>query len=218
MGSRASLFSGSRRFVGQVLPFGPNPFATRANRTGALAPVRRRTRPFRSWNSVTWNARTARPRSQSWKSWLRISQVRFTFAVPLPAACTRGRSKRRNTPTARTDEQDAFWKYVDAIFETRVESRWHRGRQAEAATANGLDAGKSPPALPRLKPMPGQEITGAGKRKARMWARHPRSCFINGQSGYSSVPYDAKTWVSLRSISGQVGLTESHSETLLPLS
>jgi len=105
---------------------------------------------------VTWSVRTASgPRS--WKAGRRLpaSALRFS-AVSAAATLHPWAMKAASTRLRRANEHDAFWKYIDSIFENQggIALATADDKLKELATAAGLDAQKFPPAPPawKLKP------------------------------------------------------------------
>ena len=136
-------------FVGQVLPFGPNPFAaTRAKLQGIFGPSRGGQDPpiqIVEFSDLECpHCKAAQPIMD--KLAADFPQVRFTFQhFPLPASLHPWAMKAAQyADCAGQMNKDAFWKYVDAIFENQggIALATADDKLKELATANGLDAEK----------------------------------------------------------------------------
>lgn len=184
-------------FVGQELPFGPNPFAAnRAKLKGAFGPSRGQ-QPS-AIDIVEFSdlqcphCKAAQPIVE--KLLTDFPQVHFIFQqFPLPASLHPWAYKAAEyADCAGQMNKDAFWKYVDAIFDNQggIALATADDKLKELATTSGLDAGKisacaaSPEADARVKKSLelGQSL---GVNQTPVF-------FINGRMvlGLGSMPYD----------------------------
>src|SRR5262245_7151051 len=136
-------------FVGQVLPFGPNPFATaREKLQGVFGPSRGGPNPpieIVEFSDLQCpHCKAAQPIIE--KLAADFPHVRFTFQeFPLPASLHPWAMKAAQyTDCAARMNKDTFWKYVDAIFENQgsIALATADDKLKELATASGLDAAK----------------------------------------------------------------------------
>jgi protein-disulfide isomerase len=184
-------------FVGQVLPFGPNPYAV--NRTklqGAFGPSRGGQAP--SIQIIEFSdlecphCKSAQPIVEKLTG--DFPQVRFTFQqFPLPASIHPWALKAAQyADCAGQMDKNAFWKYVDAIFENQggIALATADDKLKELATANGLDAGKisacaaSPETDARVK-----KSLALGQT---LNVNQTPTVFVNGRAvlGIATIPYD----------------------------
>src|SRR5262249_10033836 len=152
-------------FLGQMLPFGPNPYAaTRAKLQSASGPSK-----GGGANPVIQivefsdlqcpHCKAAQPTVE--KLMADFPQIRFTFQqFPLPATVHPWALKAAQyADCASQMNKDNFWKYVDAIFENQggIALATADDKLKELSTANGYDAAKmaacaaSPEADARVK-------------------------------------------------------------------
>jgi protein-disulfide isomerase len=184
-------------FVGQVLPFGPNPFAaTRAKLQGAFGPSRGGENPpiqIVEFSDLQCpHCKAAQPIVE--KLAADFPQVRFTFQqFPLPASLHPWAMKAAQyADCAGQMNKDAFWKYVDAIFENQggIALATADDKLKELATANGLDPQKisacaaSPETDARIKKSQALGTT--------LEVNETPTVFINGRRvpGIANIPYD----------------------------
>src|SRR5438309_6270703 len=135
--------------VGQVLPFGPDPFApARANLKGAFGPSRGGQNPpidiIEFSDLECPHCKVAQLVLA--KLFADFPQVRFTFQqFPLPASLHPWALKAAQySDCAGQMNKDAFWKYVDSIFENQggIALVTADDKLKELATAAGYDAQK----------------------------------------------------------------------------
>ena len=184
-------------FVGQVLPFGPNPYAaTRAKLQGIFGPSRGGPNPpieiveFSDLQCPYCKA--AQPIVE--KLAADFPQVRFTFQeFPLPASIHPWAMKAAQyTDCAARMNKDIFWKYVNAIFENQggIALATADDKLKELAAANGLDAAQisacaaTPETEARIK-----KSMALGES---LNVNQTPTIFINGRTmlGVANVPYD----------------------------
>jgi protein-disulfide isomerase len=183
--------------AGQVLPFGPDPFAAaRANLKGAFGPSRGGQNPpiqIVEFSDLQCpHCKAAQPIVE--KLGADFPQVRFTFQqYPLPASLHPWALKAAQyADCAGQMNKDAFWKYVDAIFENQggIALATADDKLKELATANGLDAQKisacaaSPETDARIKKSQALGTT--------LEVNETPTVFINGRRvpGIANIPYD----------------------------
>jgi protein-disulfide isomerase len=183
--------------VGQIIPFGPNPYeTTRAKLKGAFGPSRGGANP--SIEIVEFSdlecphCKAAQPILS--KLAADFPNVRFTFQqFPLPASLHPWALKAAQyADCAGEMNKDAFWKYVDAIFENQggIALATADDKLKELAAANGLDAAKilacaaSPATDARVK-----RSLALGQT---LNVNQTPSIFINGREvlGIGNIPYD----------------------------
>jgi protein-disulfide isomerase len=135
--------------VGSMIPFGANPFAPdRAKLQGAFGPSRGGQNPpidIVEFSDLQCpHCKVAQPILE--KLAADFPQVRFTFQqFPLPASLHPWALKAAQyADCAGQMNKDAFWKYLDAIFENQggIALATADDKLKELATANGLDATK----------------------------------------------------------------------------
>ncbi len=185
-------------FVGQVLPFGPNPFAaTRAKLQGIFGPSRGGQDPpiqIVEFSDLECpHCKAAQPIVE--KLAADFPQVRFTFQqFPLPASLHPWAMKAAQyADCAGQMNKDAFWKYVDAIFENQggIALATADDKLKELATANGLDAGKI--AACAASPETDARVKKSLTLGEALNVGQTPTVFINGRTmlGIASVPYDS---------------------------
>ncbi|HEX4604482.1 MAG TPA: thioredoxin domain-containing protein [Candidatus Angelobacter sp.] len=185
-------------FVGQTLPFGPNPFAaTRTTLQDAFGPARGGDNsPIQivEFSDLQCpHCKAAQPIVE--KLAADFPQVRFTFQqFPLPASLHPWAMKAAQyADCAGQMNKDAFWKYINAIFENQggIALATADDKLKELATANGLDAAKisacaaSPETDARIK-----KSLALGES---LNVNQTPTTFINGRMvlGIASIPYDS---------------------------
>ncbi|HTC95179.1 MAG TPA: thioredoxin domain-containing protein [Terriglobales bacterium] len=184
--------------VGEIVPFGSNPFApARAKLQAADGPARG---PQAAAISVVEfsdlecpHCKAAQPVAD--KLAADFPQVRFIFQqFPLPASMHPWAMKAAEYSdcAAHTNGNDAFWKYTDAIFDKQesIDVATADDKLKEIATAAGMDAQK-------VAACASSPETEARIRKSMALAQsldvnQTPTVFINGRSvlGIASIPYD----------------------------
>jgi protein-disulfide isomerase len=188
---------GQNAIIGELIPFGTNPFApARAKLEGAFGPSRGGQNPpievVEFSDLECPHCKKAQPIVE--KLTADFPQVRFTFQqFPLPASLHPWAMKAAQyADCAGQMNKDAFWKYVDAIFENQggIALATADDKLKELATANGLDAAKvsacadSPETAARIK-----KSMDLG---ASLEVNETPSVFINGRRvrGIADIPYE----------------------------
>jgi protein-disulfide isomerase len=196
--TRLYLATGAQTaIVGQMIPFGPDPFVSaRANLKGAFGPSRGGQNPpidIVEFSDLQCpHCKVAQPILE--KLAADFSQVRFTFQqFPLPASLHPWALKAAQyADCAGQMNKDAFWKYVDAIFENQggIALATADDKLKELATANGLDAQKI--AACAASPETDARIKKSQELGATLEVNETPTVFINGRrvSGIGSIPYD----------------------------
>jgi protein-disulfide isomerase len=183
--------------VGQMIPFGANPFAAdRAKLQGAFGPSRGGQNPpidIVEFSDLQCpHCKVAQPILE--KLAADFPQVRFTFQqFPLPASLHPWALKAAQyADCAGQMNKDAFWKYVDAIFENQggIALATADDKLKELATANGLDATK-------ISACSASAETDARVKKSLALGQvldvdQTPTVFINGRRvpGVANIPYD----------------------------
>jgi protein-disulfide isomerase len=184
-------------FVGQVLPFGPNPFAaTRAKLQGIFGPSRGGQDPpiqIVEFSDLECpHCKAAQPIVE--KLAAEFPQVRFTFQqFPLPASLHPWALKAAQyADCAGQLDKNAFWKYVDAIFENQggIALATADDKLKELATASGLDAAKI--AACAASPETDARIKKSLALGETLNVNQTPTVFINGRTvlGIANIPYD----------------------------
>jgi protein-disulfide isomerase len=184
-------------FVGQLLPFGPDPYATtRAALKGIFGPSRGGTNPpiqIAEFSDLQCpHCKAAQPIVE--KLMADFPQVRFTFQqFPLPASLHPWAMKAAQyADCAAQMNQDAFWKYVDAIFENQagIALATADDKLKELATANGLDAVKI--AACAASPETDARVKKSLALGESLNVNQTPTVFINGRTvvGLANIPYD----------------------------
>jgi protein-disulfide isomerase len=183
--------------VGQVLPFGPDPFApARANLKGAFGPSRGGQNPpidiIEFSDLECPHCKVAQPVLA--KLFADFPQVRFIFQqFPLPASMHPWALKAAQyADCAGQMNKDAFWKYVDAIFENQggIALATADDKLKELATGVGLDAQKISTCA--VSPETDARIKKSQALGATLDVNETPTVFINGRrvSGIANIPYD----------------------------
>ena len=183
--------------VGQLIPFGADPFApARANLKGAFGPSRGGQNPLIDIVEFSDlqcpHCKVAQPVVE--KLVADFPQLRFIFQqFPLPASLHPWALKAAEyADCAGQVNKDAFWKYVDAIFENQggIALATADDKLKELATANGLDAQK-------ISACAASAETDARIRKsqglgAALDVNETPTVFINGRRvpGIANIPYE----------------------------
>jgi protein-disulfide isomerase len=183
--------------AGQMIPFGPDPFApARANLKGAFGPSRGGQNP--SIDIIEFSdlecphCKVAQPILA--KLFADFPQVRFIFQqFPLPASLHPWALKAAQyADCAGQMDKDAFWKYVDSIFENQggIALATADDKLKELATATGLDAQKISTCA--ASPETDARIKKSQALGATLDVNETPSVFINGRrvSGIANIPYD----------------------------
>jgi protein-disulfide isomerase len=183
--------------AGQMIPFGPDPFApARANLKGAFGPSRGGQNPpidIVEFSDLQCpHCKVAQPVVE--KLVADFPQVRFTFQqFPLPASLHPWALKAAQyADCAGQMNKDAFWKYVDAIFENQggIALATADDKLKELATANGLDAQKISACA--ASPETDARIKKSQALGATLDVNETPTVFINGRRvpGIANIPYD----------------------------
>lgn len=183
--------------AGQMIPFGPNPFATaRANLKGAFGPSRGGQNPvidiIEFSDLECPHCKVAQPVLA--KLFADFPQVRFIFQqFPLPASLHPWALKAAQyADCAGQMDKDAFWKYVDSIFENQggIALATADDKLKELATAAGLDAQKISTCA--ASPETDARIKKSQALGATLDVNETPTVFINGRRvpGIANIPYD----------------------------
>src|SRR4051812_46049886 len=183
--------------AGQMLPFGPDPFApARANLKGAFGPSRGGQNPpidIVEFSDLQCpHCKASQPVVEKLQA--DFPQVRFVFQqFPLPASLHPWAMKAAQyADCAGQMNKDAFWKYVDSIFENQggIALATADDKLKELATAAGYDAQKisdcaaSPATEARIKKSLelGQSLN----------VSQTPTVFMNGRAvlGLAGIPYE----------------------------
>jgi protein-disulfide isomerase len=188
---------GQNAIIGELIPFGTNPFApARAKLKGAFGPSRgsqNSTIDIVEFSDLECpHCKKAQPIVE--KLTADFPQVRFIFQqFPLPASLHPWAMKAAQyADCAGQMNKDAFWKYVDAIFDNQggIALATADDKLKELATASGLDAAKvsacadSPETAARIK-----KSTDLG---AALEVNETPTVFMNGRRvrGIADIPYE----------------------------
>jgi protein-disulfide isomerase len=183
--------------AGQMIPFGPNPFAAaRANLKGAFGPSRGGPNPpidiIEFSDLECPHCKVAQPVLA--KLFADFPQVRFIFQqFPLPASLHPWALKAAQyADCAGQMDKDAFWKYVDSIFENQggIALATADDKLKELATAAGLDAQKISTCA--ASPETDARIKKSQALGATLDVNETPTVFINGRRvpGIANIPYD----------------------------
>lgn len=192
------LAPGSQTAIaGQMLPFGPDPFApARAHLKDAFGPSRGGQNPpidiIEFSDLECPHCKVAQPVLE--KLYGDFPQVRFIFQqFPLPASMHPWALKAAQyADCAGQMNKDGFWKYVDAIFENQggIALATADDKLKELATANGYDAEK-------ISTCAASSETDARIKKsqalgATLEVNETPTVFVNGRRvpGIANIPYD----------------------------
>ena len=184
--------------VGELVPFGANPFApARAKLQAADGPARGPQTPAISVVEFSDfecpHCKAAQPVAD--KLAADFPQVRFVFQqFPLPASMHPWAMKAAEYSdcAAHAIGNDAFWKYADAIFEKQesIDVATADDKLKEIATATGLDAQKvaACAATPETEARVKKSMTLAQS----LDVNQTPTVFINGRRvpGIAGIPYD----------------------------
>jgi len=183
--------------VGQMLPFGPDPYAeARAHLKGAFGPSRGGPNPqievVEFSDLECPHCKVAQPVLA--KLFADFPQARFTFQqFPLPASMHPWAMKAAQyADCAGQLNKDAFWKYVDAIFENQggIALATADDKLKELATANGYDAQKISTCA--ASPETDARIKKSQALGATLEVNETPTVFVNGRrvSGIGNIPYE----------------------------
>jgi len=183
--------------AGQMIPFGPDPFAAaRTQLKGAFGPSRGGENPpidIVEFSDLECpHCKVAQPVLA--KLFADFPQVRFIFQqFPLPASLHPWALKAAQyADCAGQMNKDAFWKYVDAIFENQggVALATADDKLKELATANGYDAQKISTCA--ASPETDARIKKSQALGAALDVNETPTVFMNGRrvSGIANIPYD----------------------------
>lgn len=183
--------------AGQMIPFGPDPFApARANLKGAFGPSRGGQNP--SIDIIEFSdlecphCKVAQPILA--KLFADFPQVRFIFQqFPLPASLHPWALKAAQyADCAGQMDKDAFWKYVDSIFDNQggIALATADDKLKELATAAGYDAQKISTCA--ASPETDARIKKSQALGATLDVNETPTVFINGRRvpGIANIPYD----------------------------
>jgi protein-disulfide isomerase len=184
--------------VGQVLPFGPNPYAPmRAKLQAAAGPSRGGDNPpihIVEFSDLECpHCKAAQPIVE--KLIADFPQVQFTFQqFPLPATLHPWAMKAAQyADCAGQTDKNTFWKYVDAIFDAQggIALATADDKLKELATANGLNAEKI--AACAASPATDARVKKSMELGESLNVNQTPTVFINGRMvlGIASIPYES---------------------------
>jgi protein-disulfide isomerase len=183
--------------AGQMIPFGPDPFApARASLKGAFGPSRGGQNPpieiIEFSDLECPHCKVAQPVLA--KLFADFPQVRFIFQqFPLPASLHPWALKAAQyADCAGQMDKDAFWKYVDSIFDNQggIALATADDKLKELATAAGYDAQKISSCA--ASPETDARIKRSQSLGATLDVNETPTVFINGRRvpGIANIPYD----------------------------
>jgi protein-disulfide isomerase len=183
--------------AGQIIPFGPDPFApARASLKGAFGPSRGGQNPpieiIEFSDLECPHCKVAQPVLA--KLFADFPQVRFIFQqFPLPASLHPWALKAAQyADCAGQMDKDAFWKYVDSIFENQggIALATADDKLKELATAAGYDAQRISTCA--ASPETDARIKKSQALGATLDVNETPTVFINGRRvpGIANIPYD----------------------------
>jgi len=183
--------------AGQMIPFGPDPFApARANLKGAFGPSRGGQNPpieiIEFSDLECPHCKVAQPVLA--KLFADFPQLRFIFQqFPLPASMHPWALKAAQyADCAGQTDKDAFWKYVDSIFENQggIALATADDKLKELATGVGLDAQKISTCA--ASPETDARIKKSQALGATLEVNETPTVFINGRRvpGIANIPYE----------------------------
>ena len=187
--------SAQTAFVGQEVPFGPNPYASaRAKLQAASGPSRGPEKPaiqIVEFSDLECpHCKVAQPIME--KLVTEFPQVRYTFQqFPLPATLHPWAMKAAEyADCAAQADKAAFWKYVDAIFDNQnsIALATADDKLKELATSSGLDANKV--AACAASPDAEARVNKSVELGHSLGLNQTPSVFINGRLvlGIGSIP------------------------------
>jgi len=187
--------SAQTAFVGQEVPFGPNPYApARTKLQAATGPSRGPEKPaiqIVEFSDLECpHCKAAQPILE--KLVTDFPQARYTFQqFPLPATLHPWALKAAEyADCAAQSDKAAFWKYIDAIFESQnsIALATADDKLKELATSSGLDANK----IAACAALPATEarVNKSKELGESLGINQTPSVFINGRLvlGISSIP------------------------------
>jgi protein-disulfide isomerase len=183
--------------AGQLIPFGADPFAAaRANLKGAFGPSRGGQNPpieiIEFSDLECPHCKVAQPVLA--KLFADFPQLRFIFQqFPLPASMHPWALKAAQyADCAGQMDKDAFWKYVDSIFENQggIALATADDKLRELATGVGLDAQKISACA--ASPETDARIKKSQALGATLEVNETPTVFINGRRvpGIANIPYE----------------------------
>ena len=183
--------------AGQMIPFGPDPFAAaRASLKGAFGPSRGGQNPpieiIEFSDLECPHCKVAQPVLA--KLFADFPQLRFIFQqFPLPASMHPWALKAAQyADCAGQMDKDAFWKYVDSIFENQggIALATADDKLKELATGVGLDAQKISTCA--ASPETDSRIKKSQALGATLEVNETPTVFINGRRvpGIANIPYE----------------------------
>jgi len=183
--------------AGQMIPFGPDPFApARANLKGAFGPSRGGQNPpienIEFSDLECPHCKVAQPVLA--KLFADFPQLRFIFQqFPLPASMHPWALKAAQyADCAGQMDKDAFWKYIDSIFENQggIALATADDKLKELATGVGLDAQKISTCA--ASPETDARIKKSQALGATLEVNETPTVFINGRRvpGIANIPYE----------------------------
>jgi len=188
---------GQTAIAGQMIPFGPDPYApARASLKGAFGPSRGGQNPpidiIEFSDLECPHCKVAQPVLA--KLFADFPQLRFIFQqFPLPATMHPWALKAAQyADCAGQMDKDAFWKYVDSIFENQggIALATADDKLKELATGVGLDAQKISTCA--ASPETDARIKKSQALGATLDVNETPTVFINGRRvpGIANIPYD----------------------------
>jgi protein-disulfide isomerase len=189
--------SAQTAIAGQMIPFGPDPFAAaRATLKGVFGPSRGGQNPpieiIEFSDLECPHCKVAQPVLA--KLFADFPQERFVFQqFPLPASMHPWALKAAQyADCAGQMDKDAFWKYVDSIFENQggIALATADDKLKELATTNGYDAQKISACA--ASPETDARIKKSQALGATLEVNETPTVFINGRRvpGIANIPYD----------------------------
>src|SRR6478609_10865525 len=188
---------GQSAIIGELIPFGANPFApARAKLQGASGPSRGGPNP--AIDIVEFSdlecphCKKAQPILE--KLAVDFPQVRFIFQqFPLPASLHPWAMKAAQyADCAGQINKDAFWKYIDSIFENQggIALATADDKLKELAATDGLDAQKISTCA--ASPETDARIKKSQALGATLDVNETPTVFINGRRvpGIANIPYE----------------------------
>ena len=183
--------------AGQMIPFGPDPFApARAHLKGVFGPSRGGQNPpidIVEFSDLECpHCKVSQPVLA--KLYADFPQVRFIFQqYPLPASLHPWALKAAQyADCAGQMDKDAFWKYVDSIFENQggIALATADDKLKELATTDGLDAQKISTCA--ASPETDARIKKSQALGATLDVNETPTVFINGRRvpGIANIPYE----------------------------
>lgn len=183
--------------IGDMLPFGPNPFEpAREKLKAADGPSRGAQKPaieIVEFSDLECpHCKVAQPILE--KLVADFPQVRYTFQqFPLPASTHPWAMKAAQyADCAAQENKEAFWKYVDSIFENQgsIALATADDKLKELATVTGLDANKISACA--ATPETEGRVNKSLKLGEQMDVNQTPTVFVNGRrvNGVGNIPYE----------------------------